>query len=960
MHIQDTNKPLIFRVVSFHKRRVFVFFIFRLLFVLSFLFFYISFVGILNRHFVFDYREIGLLLFPSFVSLILPLIRLPSLRDTVKYLERMNPDFKGRLFLVFFPFKTEQDDNKWFNQALSESENIYFSKRVPVFDWRKFYVPSVLFILSIIIFLSSHRNLKVINPYIDVLYTKGYVAEGEPSFVLVKSNLPEVFVYGAGRREKMIKMRDFRWGIILEPDTTSVFRIGYRHYTRDIKIEVLPLLQIEQVEVKYIYPEYINVPAQIESTIPEEVNSIEGTIVRVSGMANRRLRSIEGIDNEKIHGKRFTFHIRVYKDTTYILTFEDSLNLTSDDYKIKIHCIPDEKPEIEIVYPQGDYRITTTNLVPLVFQAEDDIGLKKIGIVMERKSVKEYSITGIRIQDSIEISIKNMLPGDSVHLKLYAVDLKGQVSFSSPLLVFMPGFDEYFSEASELADTMSSLTGDIIEKQEEIKKSVENLMMKGELTPEDVSYLRETLEKQKGLIQTLENMREIAKSIQSPEFAREMERIKELLQSLDLETIKSHLPDSITPSSSLEKIKLDQENLLEMLKMGRKLLEKIRNLMDVNKAISQLEDIKEKESDILGEESPDSLTAMEQEELNRRAEKTISDMKSSDLEALQKIGEMAEEMNLKELMERFQGELKQARINRKLGTQLLKNLSSLLDKLNQLRTSMTGGEKAKKMLTYLAVDIYFTISMLDSVETERVLLGGIISAVNQETETAKRLFLTTLGFSPIVFQELEEAGKMLSDLVDHPDDIKNVLPRIKRKLALSIVLLFDTPPSSGGSMLSALQMLSNEQKSIGQQLMSLLPLPAPARSQGLKELAGKQRRLASKVRKLGDAFSSLAEEMERLADEFERGYLNQDVMKRQEKVINQFLEAIKSVRRREISKKRRSEPGKEYPPIMVELPENLGERHPFLKSLLEKRLKHEKFPPAYRKIIEDYFRRITK
>ncbi len=128
----------------------------------------------------------------------------------------------------------------------------------------------------------------------------------------------------------------------------------------------------------------------------------------------------------------------------------------------------------------------------------------------------------------------------------------------------------------------------------------------------------------------------------------------------------------------------------------------------------------------------------------------------------------------------------------------------------------------------------------------------------------------------------------------------------------------------------------------------------------MKELAGKQRRLASQVRKLGDAFSSLAEEMERLADEFERGYLNQEVMKRQEKVINQFLEAIKSVRRREISKKRRSEPGKEYPPIMVELPENLGERHPFLKSLLEKRLKHEKYPPAYRKIIEDYFRRITK
>ena len=66
------------------------------------------------------------------------------------------------------------------------------------------------------------------------------------------------------------------------------------------------------------------------------------------------------------------------------------------------------------------------------------------------------------------------------------------------------------------------------------------------------------------------------------------------------------------------------------------------------------------------------------------------------------------------------------------------------------------------------------------------------------------------------------------------------------------------------------------------------------------------------------------------------------------------------MRRREISKKRRSEPGKDYPPIVVELPEDLGEKKPHLKSLLEKRLKTEKYPPAFRRIVEDYFRRLLR
>jgi hypothetical protein len=76
-------------------------------------------------------------------------------------------------------------------------------------------------------------------------------------------------------------------------------------------------------------------------------------------------------------------------------------------------------------------------------------------------------------------------------------------------------------------------------------------------------------------------------------------------------------------------------------------------------------------------------------------------------------------------------------------------------------------------------------------------------------------------------------------------------------------------------------------------------------------------------------------------------------------LLDRLLEASKSIRRKDISKKRRSRPGVSVSPPIITLPKDLGEKKIELRKILEKRMK-EPYPEAYEKEIERYIRELLK
>ncbi|MCK4225700.1 hypothetical protein KAX29_02285, partial [candidate division WOR-3 bacterium] len=188
---------------------------------------------------------------------------------------------------------------------------------------------------------------------------------------------------------------------------------------------------------------------------------------------------------------------------------------------------------------------------------------------------------------------------------------------------------------------------------------------------------------------------------------------------------------------------------------------------------------------------------------------------------------------------------------------------------------------------------------------------------------------------------------------------KSSMERVNNLLIESIIQLFSSPPGSGQAMLSAMTQIISQQKSISNQIQQLLPIPGNKGRGALAKLGQKQRKLASELREMGEAFSPIAKEMEDMADKMERGELDMKVMERQQRVLDRLLEVSKSIRRKEVSKKRRSRPGVFVSPGKITLPQDLGEEKKALRELLKQRIK-EPYPRAYEKEIETYIRKLLE
>jgi chromosome segregation ATPase len=168
-----------------------------------------------------------------------------------------------------------------------------------------------------------------------------------------------------------------------------------------------------------------------------------------------------------------------------------------------------------------------------------------------------------------------------------------------------------------------------------------------------------------------------------------------------------------------------------------------------------------------------------------------------------------------------------------------------------------------------------------------------------------------------------------------------------------------------------LAQIAQQQGQLNGRSNSLMPLnlQPQAMSQQLNRMAQEQRDIASKLdgvnqsmgRRddvLGD-LDAMAQEAERLARELEGGRLPADVLARQERLFHRLLDAGRTLERDEMSEERRAERPGEYtpsaPPALdaALLDTSVRYRVPTPEEL-------KSLPPAYRKMILEYFERINR
>jgi len=104
----------------------------------------------------------------------------------------------------------------------------------------------------------------------------------------------------------------------------------------------------------------------------------------------------------------------------------------------------------------------------------------------------------------------------------------------------------------------------------------------------------------------------------------------------------------------------------------------------------------------------------------------------------------------------------------------------------------------------------------------------------------------------------------------------------------------------------------------------------------------------------------LGQEMDEVVKDLQRRHVDPQTIERQQRILQRLLDAQRSVRRRDYSRRRQAErPGEVVARNPGALPEDLGERQDALRRDLLKALK-EGYPAEYQELIRQYFNALSK
>ena len=104
----------------------------------------------------------------------------------------------------------------------------------------------------------------------------------------------------------------------------------------------------------------------------------------------------------------------------------------------------------------------------------------------------------------------------------------------------------------------------------------------------------------------------------------------------------------------------------------------------------------------------------------------------------------------------------------------------------------------------------------------------------------------------------------------------------------------------------------------------------------------------------------LGKEMEKVVGDFERLHVDQSTIDRQKKILSRLLDAEKSVRKRDFSKKRRAEIGEDVSRRSPEgLPRDILQPDQMAKDDLS-RFMDEAYPKEYEELIKEYFKALSE
>lgn len=225
----------------------------------------------------------------------------------------------------------------------------------------------------------------------------------------------------------------------LQNDTT--YQLSYDSSTSaTFKLTVYDLPALVRADASLIYPEYTGLPSR---TIAEtrRVSAVEGTDLNYSFSFNKPLRravlrDAGGAEIELVSTNaertRFSIGFKIEKSRRFILRLEDQQGRGNRaPEEIRIEALPNKRPDVRLVSPAGDPRVSPIEEVTLRGEVRDDFGLLDYGVAYSFGEAEPQFISmkhdagrpvEAKYDERLMLETKNVEPGQLVTWFAWADD----------------------------------------------------------------------------------------------------------------------------------------------------------------------------------------------------------------------------------------------------------------------------------------------------------------------------------------------------------------------------------------------------------------------------------------------------------------------------------------------------------------------------------------------------------
>ncbi len=653
-----------------------------------------------------------------------------------------------------------------------------------------------------------------------------------------------------------------------------------------------------------------------------------------------------------------------YSETMWDLT---PFYLVPDDYiQYYVEIRDNDRVSGPKSYRTGSYIIRLPSLLEVLEQAEQ---------VQEDRleDIKDIARESKELKKKLEEISREMKKEKELDWERKQ-EIKQQVEQQKKALEKLNEIQKELEDLAQKLDRNSMLSPETLEKFFELQKMMEELA-----TPE----LKEAMKKLQEALEKADP-RQVQKALERfqfsvEQFEKNIERTYELFKRIQLEQKMDEL------------VKLAEKITREQEEVNKKLEEKISpQEMD---QLQKKEENLQKETDYLREKI---------DETNREYEKLMQELS----EMLKQAGSFMDKEQLSRMMEQMQQQM--SRGEQQQASQSGKQLQSQLDKLQQMlrkaRENMMQQQKQelaeemrKAMQDMLNVSFQQEELLKRSSKTNPASsqVNTIARRQSRLQQSTRQLIDQLIDISHKTFFLSPQMNQIMASVMNNIDkSITQLEGRNPRRasqyqrramagynramlsLQNSMQRMAQASSASGfQEFMQQLQQMAGQQGQLNQETLSLFQQQG---SQGrlqlsasdLARLAAQQEMIRQSLENLSEKMGNrrdvlgrlgeLGQEMEEVVKQLKSQQLDRKVIERQERILSRLLDAQKSIREKEYSRKRIAEREKQVlaksPP---ELRRNLLQKEDRLRKELMESLR-EGYSPEYREYIKRYFENLSR